>query len=242
MPTFNETGHAKNVANFEDMVNFVIGLGGTYNPTKNSLKLPQLNTLLTQGKADLSNVTIKSTAYNNAVNLRMDTFEHLESLATRVINALKVTDATTQMLKDARGIVNKIMGKRTKTLQPQDPNAPAPSSISVSQQSYDQLIEHFNKLIELVKTEPSYTPNESEVKIATLTLTLTGMKTANNNVSTSYVGVTNARMARDKTLYKPSTGLVDIALQVKAYVKSIYGATSAEYKQINKISFRSLGS
>jgi len=41
----NETGHAKNVANFEDMISFVTGYGATYNPSKNAIKLPQLNTL-----------------------------------------------------------------------------------------------------------------------------------------------------------------------------------------------------
>ena len=44
MPAYYETGHAKNVANFQDLIAFVTGYGATYNPTKNALKLPQLTT------------------------------------------------------------------------------------------------------------------------------------------------------------------------------------------------------
>ena len=47
MPAYYETGHAKNVANFQDLIAFVTGYGATYNPTKNALKLSQLTTLHT---------------------------------------------------------------------------------------------------------------------------------------------------------------------------------------------------
>ena len=72
MASTSETGHAKNVANFQDLIEFVTGYGATYNPSKNSLKLPQLI-------------------------------------------ALKASSAQT----------------------PTDPNTPAPTTISTSQQSYD---------------------------------------------------------------------------------------------------------
>ena len=42
MPTYYETGHAKNIANFQDLIAFCTGYGATYNPTKTALKLPQL--------------------------------------------------------------------------------------------------------------------------------------------------------------------------------------------------------
>ena len=45
MASTTETGHAKNVANFEDLVSFCTGYGTTYNPTQNNIKLPALNTL-----------------------------------------------------------------------------------------------------------------------------------------------------------------------------------------------------
>ena len=42
MPTYYETGHAKNVANLQDLIAFCTGYGTTYNPTKTALKLPNI--------------------------------------------------------------------------------------------------------------------------------------------------------------------------------------------------------
>ena len=60
-----ETGHAKNVANFQTLITFVTAYGATYSPSKTALKLPQLNTLATAAQASLGDVVAKNTAYNN---------------------------------------------------------------------------------------------------------------------------------------------------------------------------------
>jgi hypothetical protein len=38
MATASETGHAKNVANFNELISTILGYGPDYNPTKTSLK------------------------------------------------------------------------------------------------------------------------------------------------------------------------------------------------------------
>ena len=69
-----------------------------------------------------------------------------------------------------------------------------------------------------------------------------GLKTAHSNVGNSYTAITNASIARHKTLYKVNTVLVPVASAVKAYVKSLYGASSPEFNQINKIAFKVIAS
>ena len=49
--------------------------------------------------------------------------------------------------------------------------------------------------------------------------------------------VDNARIARNEVLYKPAVGLVDRAAAVKLYVKSLFGATSAQYKLVSGLKF-----
>ena len=39
MASNSETGHAKNVANFEDLISFCNGYGATYNPSKEALTI-----------------------------------------------------------------------------------------------------------------------------------------------------------------------------------------------------------
>jgi hypothetical protein len=41
-------------------------------------------------------------------------------------------------------------------------------------------------------------------------------------------------------LYTTGTGLVELAGEVKKYIKSVYGATSAQYKQVSGLKFTSV--
>lgn len=238
MASVSETGHAKNVANLQDLISFVTGYGATYNPTKNALKLPQLTALATASQASLADVVTKNTAYNNKVNERVVAFSNLKALSTRLINALQTTDATTQKVADAKAFNKKLQGVRAKAVTtPPDPNTPAPTTISTSQQSYDQQIQHLAGIISVLQTEPSYAPNENDLKIVTLTAKQTDLTAKNNAVATAYTNVSNSRIARDTNLYATTTGLFDIATEVKKYVKSVYGATSPQFAQVKGIEF-----
>ena len=238
MPAYYETGHAKNVANFQDLIAFCTGYGATYNPTKTALKLPQLTTLNTSANNALADVVTKNTAYNNSVNARIATFDGFRALCTRLVNSLQTTDATGEKIADAKGFNRKIQGQRsTKVATIVDPTTPAPTTISTSHQSYDQLIQHFAGLISVLQSEPTYAPNENDLKIATLTAKQADMTTKNTALATAYTAVSNSRIARDKILYKDITGLVPIATDVKKYIKAVFGASSAEYRQVKSIEF-----
>ena len=104
--------------------------------------------------------------------------------------------------------------------------------------SFDSRIENLDKLIKLISSVPAYAPNEEELKISSLTTLYNELKAKNTAVMQAVVPISNARITRNEILYKEKTGLVDVALDVRAYVKSIFGATSPQYKQISKISFK----
>ena len=238
MASTSETGHAKNVANLQDLISFVTGYGATYNPTKNSLKLAELNALVATSQTSLADVITKNTAYNGKVNDRVIAFKDLKSLSTRLINALQTTDATTQKVDDAKAFNKKMQGVRAKAITtPTDPNTPAPTTISTSQQSYDSQIQHLAGIISVLESETSYAPNETDLQIATLTAKQTDLTAKNNTDANAYTNVSNSRISRDTTLYATTTGLFDIATEVKKYVKSIYGATSPQFAQIKGIEF-----
>lgn len=239
MASTSETGHAKNVANLQDLISFVTGYGTTYNPNKNALKLQQLTALYTASQASLADVITKNTVYNNKVNERVVAFKDLKSLSTRLINALQTTNATSEKVADAKAFNKKMQGIRAKAIEtPTDPNAPAPNTISTSQQSYDQQIQHLAGIISVLQTEPSYAPNETDLQIATLTAKQADLTAKNNAVSTAYTNVSNSRIARDTTIYGTDTGLFDIATEVKKYIKSVFGATSPQFAQVKGIEFK----
>ena len=239
MASKSEVGHAKNVANFQDLIEFVTGYGATYNPSKNALKLPQLIALKASADATLADVITKNTNYNNKVNERITAFSGLKSLSTRLVNALQTTDATTETIGNAKTFNRKMQGKKASSSQtPTDPNTPAPTTISTSQQSYDQLIQHLAGLTSVLEAETSYTPNETDLQVATLQTKIADLTAKNTAVATAYASISNSRIARNETLYSSSTGLVETANEVKKYIKSVFGASSPQFAQVKGIQFK----
>lgn len=100
------------------------------------------------------------------------------------------------------------------------------------------MVEHFNGLIELVSSHPEYNPNETDLRVAALQTLLTQLKTANTNVINTNTDWSNSRLNRDAILYAGTIGLVDTALDVKGYIKSIFGATSPQFSQVKGIEFK----
>ena len=239
MASTSETGHAKNVANFQELIEFVTGYGALYNPSKNNLRLPKLISLKIEAETKLADVIDKNTNYNNKVNERIIAFNGLKTLATRLINALQTTEATAKTIDNAKVFNRKIQGKKATTAQaPVDTNALAPNTISTSQQSFDQIIQHLAGLTSILESEISYTPNEPDLQVATIKSIIADLTVKNTAVATAYASVSNARIARNETLYASSTGLVETASEVKKYIKSVFGATSPQFAQVKGIEFR----
>ena len=239
MASTSETGHAKNVANFQDLIEFVTGYGATYNPSKGSLRLPQLIALKASAESNLADVISKNTNYNNKVNERITAFSGLKSFSTRLVNALQTTDATDETIGNAKTFNRKLQGKKASSTQtPTDPNTPAPTTISTSQQSYDQLIQHLAGLNSVLEAEPSYTPNETDLQVVTIQAKIADLTAKNTAVATAYTSISNSRIARNETLYSSTTGLVETANEVKKYIKSVFGANSPQFAQVKGIEFK----
>ena len=262
MSSQSEVGHSKNVANLEDLISYIISYGAAYNPSANNIKLSALQTLLTNAKTAISNTTSTFTNYKNATNAREIGFDNIRKLSTRVVNLLDAGGAAEQTVKDAKTIDRKMRGAKVKKFKagpegsdtPTIPNTPGGTlpplggvggglpvpedrSISTSQQSYDSLLQHLSGMIQLVSTEPTYAPNEADLKVTALNTYLTSLQTKNTTVINATTAWSNARIARNNLLYNPTTGLVKISVEVKKYVKALFGATSPQYKQLTALRF-----
>ena len=241
MASTSETGHAKNVANFQDLISFCQGYGASYNPTKESLKIPQLQALYQLAQDQLNATKTQKTTFDNATNERRSTFANLKPLATKIINAFAVSGADSLAVADVKTVNKKLQGTSSKKSTPEEANpenTPTTNSISTSQQSYDRLIDHFANLIQVIEQNTNYTPNETELQVATLQTKLAELQTKNTNLINAYTGYSNAMIERNQTLYNPLTGLVQTSKEVKQYVKSVFGANSPQYKQVSGLEFK----
>jgi hypothetical protein len=249
----HESGHAKNVASFENLISYCTSYGTTYNPAKASIKLTALQTNLSNARTALSQVNAALTTHNNAINARMIAFANIKKLSTRLVNALIASGASDETIKDTKSINRKIQGGRAKSVLVEAENVPVngstersagsipfperPKTISVSQQSFNYLVEHFAKMVSLLSAEPVYIPNESELKVTALNAYLSNLRANNTTVVMAHTSLSNARISRNAILYHIVTGLCRNAKEAKLYIKSVFGATSAQFKQVSALEF-----
>ena len=160
------------------------------------------------------------------------------------MNSIKATGTTEQVDENARTLVRKIQGVRETAKKTEDEKRALAEKgkevveISTSHMSYDSRLDNFFKLIQLLSSVPEYSPNERELKVEHLNTILDDLKAKNAAVVDSTIPVSNARISRNDILYKNDVGLCDIAMDVKTYIKSVFGATSPQYKQISKLEFK----
>lgn len=233
-----ETGHAKNIANFESLINFCAGYGPTYNPGRASLSLDALRTKLEASRAAFADTINKEILYDNVVNARLDAFKDFKGLSTKISNALAASGVGPNIIDAARTLNRKMQGGRATPKPDATVDAVETRTISASQQGFDTRLEHLQGLIQLVSSQPEYTPNEEELKPESLKALIASLYATNNRVREAEVVWSNARLARTKTMYAEGDGLAHIALDVKKYVKSVFGASSLEFKQVQSIAFR----
>ena len=241
MASTSETGHNKNVTNLETLIIRCEGFGAQYNPTNSLIVIPNLTTYYQESKQLVKEVKTTEAPFNEVEGRRAIVFKPVKPTGTKFLNALKGANAPSSVIADAETINRKLQGKRADNTPVETPIGATPKDrVSVSQQSYEMQVDHFEKLIELGTIEPSYNPNEIPLKIATLTAYKNELLAINTEVKTKYVPYSNALKSRNAKLYNPETGIVSITQMVKNYVKSVFGASSAEYKSISKLTFKDI--
>lgn len=241
MSTVYETGHAKNAANFQVLIANLVNYGASYNPSKTALQLPNLMALSAAANTAIANLNSLMPNYSIAVAQREEAFAPLSKLSTKLFNALKATDAIEHVIANADTNHRKLTGRRASVkLSEEEKQALAAAGkvvnqVSASQQSYDNKLDTLDKQIKLLASITSYTPNEVELQVATLQALHNNLQLKNTAVLNQTIPLNSARVARNEILYNSETGVVAIAQDVKNYVKSVFGVSSANYKLISGI-------
>lgn len=243
MSTTKETGHKVNIENLDQMIVSLKGLGEAYNPSNEDISISSLEQKLVDARASASKLSDVKQPYTAATDARQLAFEPLEQKVTRAFNALKATKTSAQTDESAKALVRKIKGqkaalKKTAKTSATETGAQAENNeISSAQLGYDDLLQNFDEFIKLLEITPLYVPNETDLKIRSLKEYKADLTLKNHAVIDTKIIVSNARIARNEVLYKPLTGLVDKATDVKTYVKSVFGAKSPQFRQISGLVF-----
>lgn len=261
MSTTFETGHAKNIANFYHLLILLRNIGPTYNPSLVSIQLPQLEKLYLDAEDAHALTHSAFVTLSEASAVRSVSFKPLGVLLTRAFNAFKVCGAPAPLIDSAIPVIRKFRGKRasakiktsavlsTDVVQPNidsqptdvelpaEPVQPVIKQISTAQVSFDMKLENFDKLINILEYCNDYHPNEDELKVGSLKSRFESMNTQNKLVMDAQVVMNTIRFKRNKILYDPHSGLTATTIIIKDYLKSAFGTSSNEYKQVIALHF-----
>jgi hypothetical protein len=223
------TGNVKQVAAFEKLLGFCNAHGAMYNPSKASLKVTALNTLLTSAQQSLEAVKTLRTTYNNAVNTRKQAFAGLPRFMTRIVNTLASTDTSRATVDEAYFFIKRFRpkAKARRAVSSGNPGTVSepPLTRSTAQLDFDSRIDNFAALVKVVSAEPSYEPNEVDLQVTSLDALITGLRDKNKAVLNAQIALSNARASCNELLYSP-TGIHGTAKAVKSYIKGVFGYTS----------------
>jgi hypothetical protein len=239
MASTSETGHAKNVANFEDLIIHLEAVNPPYDPSNPLLQLSSLKSQLPPAQAAVKTISVTAPPYQSAVDAQEILFVPFRKLLTRVLNIFRSSVENPQETESAESLV-KLMrgdskpGKKSAEETTEEPH----NSRSTSRRSYDSLMENFEKFIDLLLANPLYKPNEAEFTIQTLSALLGDMKAKNKAVSVLEGPLRDARKERNLLLYTPRTGIVDVGNAVRTYIKGALKPENPHYKAILAIKFK----
>lgn len=237
-----EKGHAKNIANFAEIISVLTALGATYNPGSALIKLPALNAVHADSVAAQTEADTDNALEIAAVNARANAFEPLSKFVTRIRSAARALIADPLFLADLDTIIRKLQGRRAGEKPVDDPSTPdideSEQTSSPSQMSFDNRIQHFAELIALLKTNPAYTPNETELKIPALESMLADLRAKDTAAANAEITARNTRTARNTAFYDAEGGILARVALVKNYLKSILAYDSPQYQQIVALKFK----
>ena len=173
-------------------------------------------------------------------------FKDTDGLVTRAINSFHISGASEQSIQQAESKVRTYRSIRASEKPTSEEIAAAKAEgkelrINVQHNAtFDKKIENFTDFIDFLANSSQYGPNETDIAVDGLTAKLAELKTQNSNCSKTLAELDAARLTRDIVMFTDVTGLVDIAMGVKKYVKSAFGATSIQYKSISDLRFRKI--
>ena len=108
-----ETGHSKNVANLQKLIEQVT-VYTSYNPPIENLKIENLNTLYNNALAIVNETEEKRSTNKIAIHNRKQAFDNLKSLTTKIVNHLDILNLEEGQFEQAKAINRLIQGAAKK--------------------------------------------------------------------------------------------------------------------------------
>ena len=245
MPKHSDAGIAKKIANMGKVITQVQTLGTTYKPGNSLIAVAYLNARYVLSAGVLDENRTDKTDLKNAIGNRQLVFRPGKNKSSRLLNYLLSLSLPEEKIRFAQGINRKISGNR-KGGDKDDPTPPTEGTTgensgggghSTSQQSFDNMVSHWEEWKTFLESLTDYVANEEEFTIAGVAAFIQSMKDANDAVNQAESKEANSRNRRDDVVVNDKDSIVNLGDLVKRYIRSTLKPNNPVYKQIIAIKF-----
>lgn len=240
MSSEKKTVHSVNVSNLATLINHCKAYDSDYQPFNLEITIFKLETIYNTCQDSVEHVNVLESSYIKATTIRKTAFKPLKRLTTRIINAFTLCGASREAIDNASTLARKVKCNREYKKDKSNANnlEQEINKIYLLQMSFDNCLSNFYRLIQALKIEPKYNPEDADLEVNTLEAKHADLIIKNNAVREVGKFLNAALLKRNQLLYAEKTGIVFLAANVKNYVSSIYGIGSPKLKQISRIPFR----
>lgn len=249
MSSNEKTGHAKNVANLLYLDEVLETYAAKYNPGNKAISRAAIKLLVSAALNNLNEVSLKLSNWKAATNLREIEFNKLIDFSERLLSQIQSHGVSPQTQADIAALLKRMKGKLTKAdagrvtnnaTNGQTADTALPVAVkthSTAKQSYDGRLELFGEIVTMVKGLTNFSPNEAEYDLPGLEARLSLLQNLNASVNTARAELKAARTYRNTAFYGENESLLNTTKLVKAYVRSLFGPKSQQYKTLKAIRF-----
>jgi hypothetical protein len=238
-----DTGHEKNVKNFETVIIILVSLGAIYTPAQALILLPALQAKLAEAQAAIAAVNAAEADKTVKTDELQGGFLDYDNYITNVKRTAEVVINDDAFTRDLQNLVNRARPQSRKTGLPDDPSTPdideSRTAHSTSMRSYDSQIAFLSDVAALIRTKAdAYKPNDAEYTLEAIDAKIASLTTNLNAARTAEAILGNARDTRDRILYDDQTGILKLVKLIKTQLALKPGKNSAAYQQVNALEFR----
>lgn len=250
MNTTTDVGHARNVNNFQALLEVCTSLGASYNPARDGLKLPAMQETLKSAQEAIGHHRELAAHLRAEVASRKAKFAEFETRITRIHQTLRACGCGPEVEEKVNQIVRVVRGKRSSAPALAAPArsevevgtaltdvAPMPKMRSVGHVSFEIRVENLDILLSTLSAVPGYMAYEDELKLEGIQAWRDQLRQSNQAVRAAELAWDGSRAERDRILYGEVTGVCDRASDCKAYLRGVFGGASSQNRQVAGLVF-----
>ena len=249
MSSSSQSGFGSRLKNSLDLIEFIKTLI-LYNPIVDAIKLAVYEPFVNSVKAAMEPYNTAFKNYKTQENLTLDVFLEIVAIARLIREALLEIYLDSKEYHDYNEVIDIITAdnvtknsyERNKIKDQSNPVPDAPPDpadedfFSVSQADRGTRLAKYTALIDYLKTDPKFTPNEDNIKIPAL-VALAGKATLALKNLASLHGLYINQLSLLHPLFDGPDSLHERAERAKMHIKRVYKSDSPEYKSLTGKSY-----